>query len=609
MSPEKTCRVRFEPEGREVLVPAGTPLARVAALAGLPFEQPCGGLGLCGKCRVRVAAGAARPTHEEKMHISADDLEGGVRLACQLTINSDLTLEPGRETRSRANQIQVGGLRRETSVDSGVERLTVTIPKAPLADSRDDWSRLQACAGRELTPTLPALQQLSQLLGEQSVDLTLTVVDDRVTRIDAGPNGHAPVGFAVDIGTTTIVAYLLDLTTDAELAHAAMLNPQVTFGDDVIARIHHCAVEPVGLKRLTGLVRKAIDDLLEQACAQLGCPPERLARGTIVGNSTMTHIFLGLNPKGLGLAPFAPITRRSEHGTGREFGLRHAPDAQVTVLPNIAGFLGSDTVGVVLTAMPEATGTRLAVDIGTNGEMVLVHQGKWYGCSAAAGPAFEGSRISCGMRGAAGAIARIDLEDDDLALSVIGGGKPRGLCGSGLLDALAVLLQTGVLEFTGRLTGSEDTPPALAARLAGDGPTRTFRLADARDTEGGTELTLTARDIREVQLAKGSIRASIEALLAKAGTCAAELDEVYLAGGFGSYLRVESALAIGLLPEVPREKIVAVGNAAGAGARLALVSRAEMARAEVRAREVQVLDLANEPVYHEQLIEQMCFPG
>jgi uncharacterized 2Fe-2S/4Fe-4S cluster protein (DUF4445 family) len=248
------------------------------------------------------------------------------------------------------------------------------------------------------------------------------------------------------------------------------------------------------------------------------------------------------------------------------------------------------------------------VDIGTNGEMMLFHDGQWYGASAAAGPAFEGARISCGLRGAAGAISRVDLHDGDLALTVIGHGAPRGVCGSGLLDAVALLCRSGVLEPTGRLTGSPASPPALMARLDGENQHRRFRLANGEQSGNGLDLGLTARDIREVQLAKGSIRASIEALMARAGVGPDEIENVYLAGGFGSYLRVDSALRVGLLPPVDPARITAVGNAAGAGARLALVSRSELAHAERLAREVQVLDLANDPVYQMQLVEQMIFP-
>jgi uncharacterized 2Fe-2S/4Fe-4S cluster protein (DUF4445 family) len=608
MADETRYRVRFEPMGSEVEVPAGTPLARAATLAGLPFEQPCGGLGLCGKCRVTIAGEVRPPTHEEVAAFSAEELAAGERLACQLEVDRDLEVTPGDEALSHTNQILVGGLVRETHVDSGVERLTTVLPKAPLGDARDDWSRLCTTLERPLVPTLGVLRRFSTLLDEHDVELTVTAVGGEAVRVARGHNGHAPLGFAIDIGTTTLVCYLLDLTTGAELAHAAMLNPQVAHGDDVIARIYHCAAEADGLQRLRELVCTGIDTLLEQVCAQVDCGPDGLCRGTIVGNATMTHLFQGINPKGLGLAPFAPITHRSVTALGSEFGLTRAPDALLTVLPNIAGFLGSDTVGVVLASMPEPEQTCLAVDIGTNGEMVLYHDGRWYGCSAAAGPAFEGARISCGLRGATGAISRVDLADGDLACSIIEHTAPRGICGSGLLDAVAVLLQTGVLDPTGRLTGNAHTPPPLLARLAGEGPGRTFRLATADESYQGDELTLTARDIREVQLAKGSIRASIEALLARAGIGADDLRQVYLAGGFGSYLRVESAMAVGLLPPVPRERIVAVGNAAGAGARLALISRDEMARAERRAREVEVLDLANDMVYQMQLVEQMIFP-
>ncbi|MBI5831482.1 MAG: DUF4445 domain-containing protein [Armatimonadetes bacterium] len=600
--------VRFEPEGREVEVEHGTPLMRAAALAGLPMEVPCGGLGLCGKCRVTLIEGAKAPTFEELDELTAADLAANVRLACQQTVDRPMVVMPDVNTVSRANQIMVGGLLRGTRVGSDVRLFGVTVPKAPLGDDRPDWSRLEAAAGMRLDPSLHALRRLAELLGEGDTHLAVTTVGGRVVRLESGHPPFGRLGVAIDIGTTTLVCYLHDLETGAELAHAAMLNPQVAHGDDVVSRIHHCVSLPDGLERLSLLVRGAIDDLVRRACQQAGVETAAVVRAAIVGNATMTHILLGINPKGLGLAPFAPIMQTSVTASGAEIGLAELPDATVTVLPNIAGFLGSDTVGVMVAAAPEPTQTTLLVDIGTNGEMVLFHDGKWYGCSAAAGPAFEGARISCGLRGAAGAISRVDLVDDDLAFAVIEHEAPRGICGSGLLDAIALLCSTGVLESTGRLVGSANGHEALNSRLSGEGAKRAFRLVPAAQAGTGHELLLTARDIREVQLAKGSIRASIEALMARAGVVADDIEHVYLAGGFGSYLRVESALRVGLLPPVPMERITAVGNAAGAGARLALVSSIEMELAERLAREVSVIDLANDMTYQMQLVEQMIFP-
>jgi uncharacterized 2Fe-2S/4Fe-4S cluster protein (DUF4445 family) len=608
MASDKYFRVRFEPEGREVEVPEGVTLTRAATLAGLPPELPCGGLGLCGKCRVAILDGLRPPTSEEEDAFTAEELEAGLRLACQQTVDRPMTVTLGEETRSRDNQIMVGALLRRTQVDSGVEQVALTLPKPPLKDTRHDWRRVEEAVGRPLQPSLDVLRDLPGLLKEGDSDLTVTTLDGYASRVAAGLSSGAPLGFAVDIGTTTLVCYVLDLATGAELAHAAMLNPQVQYGDDVIARIHHCGVFPEGLDQLSELVRGALDELLEQACADIGADAAAMARGTVVGNATMTHLFLGINPKGLGLAPFAPIIVDSVTACGAHLGLRAAPHAVVTVLPNMAGFLGSDTVGMILAAAPAPDATTLAVDIGTNGEMMLFHDGHWYGCSAAAGPAFEGARISCGLRGAAGAISRVELQGGDLHHSVISHAKPRGLCGSGLLDIIAVLRESGVLESTGRLLGGSSCPPALNARLSGEGAGRAFELVSGDESASGQPITLTARDIREVQLAKGSIRASIEALMARAGVGADDIAQVYLAGGFGSYLRVDSALRIGLLPPVPQERITAVGNAAGAGARLALVSRREMALAERLAREVEVLDLAKDAVYQMQLVEQMIFP-
>ncbi len=608
MREPKLYEVLFEPDQVSVQVPAGTPLMKAAIAAGLPLEQPCGGLGQCGQCRVEVVRGRTDPHPDDERTLTYHQLRDGIRLACRLKVDRDLTVVLGDQVRSRSNQILVGGEVRHTQVDSGVERQVVLLGKAPLTDERDDWTRLEEAADRRLVPTLPALRALPEALRGDDEQLTVSLVDGRCVRVDRGFHAGAPVGFAVDIGTTTVVLYLLDLETGAELGHAAMLNPQVAYGDDVIARIHHVSVEPHGLDTLSREIHRGIDHLLREACHDAGVEVSRVLRGTVVGNATMTHIFAGISPQGLGLAPFAPITHESVTAPGSEFGLRVVPWAQVTVLPNIAGFLGSDTVAVVLATMPAPHETLLAVDIGTNGEMVLCHQGRWYGCSAAAGPAFEGARIGCGMRGAAGAISRADLVDGVVKLAVVDNERPRGLCGSGLLDLVAMLLDAGALDITGRLAEPDRAPAALAGRISGDGPERRFEMVAAGDSATGEPLYLTAGDIREVQLAKGSIRASIETLLAKAGVGYGDVDHVYLAGGFGSYLRVPSAIRIGLLPPFDPAKVSAVGNAAGAGARLALISRAELAAAETLARAVEVLYLPSEAVYQMQFMEQMMFP-
>ncbi|MBI2298315.1 MAG: DUF4445 domain-containing protein [Armatimonadetes bacterium] len=566
--------VRFEPDDIDLEVSDGTPLTRAATTAGLPLELPCGGLGLCGKCKCEVIRGEPAPTLEERRWLTPLELERGTRLACRLEVRDDLTVMLSDGVRSRANQIMVGGKARATVVDSGVEKLVAVVGKAPLGDERDDWRRVQDAIGRLVAPSLAALRQMPDALRDGTGALALTVVDGRCIRVEPGLDGAAPLGFAVDIGTTTVVCYVLDLSTGAELAHAAMLNPQVAYGDDVISRIHFAGADEDGLRMLNLEIRRCIDQLVRQACEELGVQPSRLARGTIVGNATMTHLFLRINPRGLGIAPFAPITHLSVTADGQDLGLRSTPDAAVTILPNIAGFLGSDTVGVLLAAMPDPDETCLAVDIGTNGEMVLFHDGHWYG----------------------------------LDLGVIAGQAPRGLCGTGLFDAVASLLDAGVIEFTGRYVDDEDVPAIFQGYLKGQGNARSFRLVTAEESATGEELTLTGKDVREVQLAKASIRASIESLLARAGVTPDDIAHVYLAGGFGSYLRVESAKRIGLLPDVPSERIEVVGNGAGAGARLALISRHELAAAEELARRVDVLYLATDPVYQMQFPEQMCFP-
>ncbi len=608
MAKLRTHRVRFEPEGREVEVSQWTPLVRAAALAGLPIEMPCGGMGLCGKCRVTLLEGAQRPTGEERAHISPEDLERGVRLACRQSVDRPMVVSLAEALAHASNQIMVGGRAHDAELRPDARLVNINLPPAPMADHRADWRRVCEAVGEDLRPTLAALRDLGEQLAAEQTSLAVVAVGDEAIAVRPGPVAEPPLGVAVDIGTTTVVAYLLDLTTGIELAHAAGLNPQVVLGDDVVTRIQASVATPEGLPRLRDEVRGALDGLIRDACAQVERDPADVLRLTVVGNATMAHLFLGLSPRGLGLAPFAPLLQRALTVEGAEVGLTACPRARVTMLPNIGGFLGSDTVGAMLAVGHEPNGPTLIVDIGTNGEMVLWHDGQWLGCSAAAGPAFEGARISCGLRGSAGAISRVDWTNGEPQFTTIEDHPPRGLCGSGLLDLVAVLVRAGVIDMTGRLEEVGSDGAALNARLSGEGREARWRLATAAESATGQELSLTARDVREVQLAKGSLRASIESLLARAGLTADQLDAVYLAGGFGNYLRIESAQAIGLLPQMPLERIEAVGNAAGGGAKLALLSSEEMERAARLAAEVEVVDLATNPIYQEQLIEQMMFP-
>jgi len=406
------------------------------------------------------------------------------------------------------------------------------------------------------------------------------------------------------------VVYLLDLRTGQQLAVAAGMNAQMAYGDDVVSRIRHAMQGRRARRQLQRAVIRVLNDLIRQAARSAGVSLQRVYLLTAVGNTCMMHLFLGLDPTPLGLAPYVPVVRQPWEVAAQELGLRVNPQARVYVLPNIASFVGADTVGMVLTHLWGGEGTALAIDIGTNGEIVLRHRGRIMACSAAAGPAFEGARITHGMRGAPGAISRVRL-NEQVEIDTIGHRPPQGICGSGLVDVIAQMLERGLLDSTGRIAAPEEVPQVsdeLRSRLVTSDSNQAFVLARAEESATGEPVVLSQRDVRELQLAKGSIRAATNTLLKTVGVELEEIERLYLAGGFGNYLDIANARRIGLLPPLPLERIEGVGNAAGAGAKLALLSVEERRRAAELARQVEHLELCGNPDYQMEFMETMLFP-
>jgi len=473
---------------------------------------------------------------------------------------------------------------------------------------------LEALRGAELAPDAPcggrgACGKCGVLLDGREVLACQTAVDRDLTitrkpaaraeiltqaaRAQTQPDGENRYALAFDIGTTTVVAYLLDGVTGALLAADSALNPQTAFGADVISRIEY--VMKHGPAEMQGAILGAMAALTRKTAEAAGIAPQEITLAAVVGNTAMHHLFLGIDPRPLTVPPYMP--RVSEAMVVPAEGLVPiAPGAAVRVLPNIAGFVGADTVGCLLAArFDRIPGTALLIDIGTNGEMALTANGRRAACSTAAGPAFEGAKIRCGMRGAAGAIDHVRVEDGRLVCSVLGGGKARGLCGSGLLDAVNALLETGMLAPGGRL-------------LAGKGEKARWTKTDGLDAVIlQDEVVLTQKDIREVQLAKAAIRAGIELLAKRLGADVESIETVYLAGAFGNYLSPASACAIGMIPPCLLPKITPVGNAAGEGARLAALSGAEFRYAGRLAAGTEFLELASMPEFQDCYVDCLGF--
>ena len=607
-------RVIFEPDGMEIYVPSGTLLSKAAAAAGRAVETPCGGMGICGKCKVLVNGAVTQPDSTERERLTEDELSSGIRLACMTAAVGEVRVEIPEASRSMVQKILSRGVHRECAVLSDVKKVYCELEPPSLKDEQAGFERLAAHLvdqNIELMPNLAVLRTLSSKLENAGYKVTAVAHGDYLIGIESGDTSSKCYGIAYDLGSTTIVGYLMDLTTGEEMAVSSIMNSQMIYGDDLISRISFALTGSHGATVLQSAAVDALNRIATALIESAGISGDHIYKVTVVGNTCMTHLLLGIDTASLGRSPFVPTVCSDITLSAHDLSLHINPDARVVVLPNIAGFVGSDLVGVLLSNLYEDDGsTRLAVDIGTNGEMALMHKGKLYVCSAAAGPAFEGAGISCGMRGADGAIDSVII-DGDVHITTIHNKRPLGICGSGLVDAVAQMLKAGILDESGRIIAPEDAgklPDALRKRIKKTDQGIEIVIAAAKESGTGKAITISSADIRHLQLAKGSIHAAIQTLLKTAGITDEDLDQILLAGAFGSYIRVESAIRIGLIPDVTPEKVVSIGNAAGSGAKLALLCEKEMELAGKLAKMAEHIELAVSPDYQKELMERMMFP-
>ncbi|MCX7642645.1 MAG: ASKHA domain-containing protein [Armatimonadetes bacterium] len=615
--------LRIEPDNLEIVVSENTPLVKALWQAGISVEAPCGGFGICGKCKVRFLSGCIpQPTAEERKHLTDFDLREGWRLTCQHRVEGDATIFVPNESKPSIAQILTTAVERETDLQPAVKRFTVFVPPASTRDERSDVQRLldavQRQHGLSLSSSslhLSVLRSLPAAL-RQSQQITLTVHSVEpgqfsVLSVEPENEKVRPVlGIAFDIGTTTLVGYLIDLETGKELACAVRLNPQIQFGDDVVSRLHYALQQPNGLRQLQQAVVRGMNEIIAECCQVANVSPTDVYELVCVGNTAMLHLLLGVNPEPIALAPYVPVFNEPVTVEAWKLGLRVHPNGLLTTLPCVAGYIGADTVAVVLSHLHEPEGEPIvALDIGTNGEIVVRRQGQYWCASAAAGPAFEGGRIYQGMRAERGAISQVSVERVNgkvwLKAQTLGGILPKGICGSGLIDAVAALIELGVIDETGRM--NNDLPEWKERFLSINGQ-KAFQLVAPHLSERSEGIVLSQRDVREMQLAKGSIRAVAEVLLQVAGLQWDEVSRVIISGAFGFFVNLRSAQRIGLLPPLPLERFLPVGNAAGAGAKLALRSIVERKRATELARKMTHVPMTGNPAYEEALMEFIAFP-
>jgi uncharacterized 2Fe-2S/4Fe-4S cluster protein (DUF4445 family) len=540
-----------------------------------------------------MAGPVSAPADAERAALSAQELAEGYRLACQTYARGDCKLRVLPESLTALQRAQVEGLAPMVPTEPLVSTYQVTLAPPSIADPRSDDLRLQEALrlqhGVESHGIdIEVLRRLSPQLRTPDWQKQASVRAGEV--IAVSPWRGRSLGLAVDLGTTKIAGYLVDLQSGQTLAARGIMNPQIAYGEDVVSRIALALKGIAEAARLRELAAGALNQLADELCAEVDRGPETIFETVVVGNTAMHHLLLGLPVAQLAFAPYVPVVRQALDIKARDIGLRIAPGAYVHLLPNIAGFVGADHVAMLLaTGVAQAADVTLALDIGTNTEICLIQSGKMTSVSCASGPAFEGAHIRHGMRAASGAIERLQLDGDRVTYQTIGGRPPAGLCGSGILDAIAQLYLAGVLDRRGTL---REHP-----RTRGHGARREFVLVDEAEGDGRPAIAITQHDVREIQLAKAAIRTGVDLLLARYGLAATAIEQVIIAGAFGTYLDVSSAVAIGMLPQLPRERFRQVGNAAGAGARLALVSQSQRAEARLIGERVNYLELAADPQF------------
>jgi uncharacterized 2Fe-2S/4Fe-4S cluster protein (DUF4445 family) len=580
---------------KETRVPAGTTLFDGASWNGVAIDSTCGGHGTCKKCKVRVASGEQAISSIDPRAFTPEELKSGWRLACRAGAEADLVVEvPLLQTRPKAALVGVG---RHVILRPAVQKRYLELTEPTLEDQVSDLERvLQAMDDIEPRVPLELLRALGRTLRDADWKVTAVLVDDVLVDVEAGDTTARRHAIAFDLGTTTVVATLLDLETGQPAAVSSMLNAQQPFGADVISRISATMMDPTALDTLRDRAHETLMTLTNEVCDEAGVDPAEVYEIVVAGNMTMLQLALGIDPEPLSMAPFTIIARRLPEAKATDFGVSVHERAPAVLFPALGAYVGPDIVaGILATGLTLDKRTRLFIDVGTNSEIVLGSSARALATAAPAGPAFEAAQIRCGMRAAEGAIEGVRIVDGEVELTVIGDVEAVGLCGSGLVDAVAELVGAGILDHSGRFVlGS-------SPRLGKIGEENVFYLHD--------DVFLSQRDVRELQFAKASIATGWQILCNDMGVDPTEISQVLLGGSFGSYLTAASAVKIGLVPKLPLARIVAAGNVAGEGAKIAALSVTERAAAVAVLDEVDYVELSGRGDFNDLFIDQLSFPA
>lgn len=603
-------QVKILPMNVVVNVEEGTTFLEAQIKAGLHPDAPCGGQGTCGKCLVDVAEGLLDASQLANASVKTVK-------ACQETVTKEVTLIVQEKNDHRLLE---SGMQRTFALAPAVRSASVHVERCQMGDNASDWQRLKEAVSGAFhidvasIPVNPKiLDKVFDTLEENDYNVTVVLYNNEIMDIRAPKEDFVPYGAAFDIGTTSVVCYLLDLVSGKEIAHASMLNPQSQYGADVVARSEY-AIDN-GVDALSGVIRTALNELIAEATetaktkAGICIAKEDIYLVTIVGNTCMHHLFMGITPKPLVHAPYNTSVNDEIIIAAKEADIFVNAGGKLQLLPNIAGFVGADTAGVLLaSAFDEREELTLAIDIGTNGEMVMGNKERMIACSTAAGPAFEGAKIECGMRGKSGAIDHIKVSDTGaLDVHVIDDGKAEGICGSGLMDAVAVCLENGLIDDAGKLFNPEKEDASSASASVRANIDRFITKESGRALLLQDEIYLSQKDIREVQLAKGAIAAGIDLMADTLGIKIGDIKKVLIAGAFGNYMDPHSACAIGMIPAQLEDRIEMIGNAAGEGSKIATLNFEEYKRAQTITEQVEFLELATHPDFQDTFVDNLMF--
>lgn len=603
--------VDMEPIGRRAVIPAEKSILAAAQSAGIEIASVCGGEGWCGKCRIRHMEGKLTPPgEEEKEHLGSENLRAGYRLACQAYPLSNVKVDIPADVLTAAQRLQIEGKEIEPGAgdflaDPVVIPLDVDLKPASLDDLQSDFSRLkdhlQDTGVLDIQIDLPVLRDLPLKLRHQEWKARLAMRGSQI--VGVLPRRRPILGLAVDIGTTKMAAYLVDLANGKTVAKSGMTNPQVAYGEDVVSRIAYTNEHQDGSKLMQSVLAERINELASELCRQVDVSAVQIVELSVVGNTALHHLFLGLPVRQLGEAPYVPAVSDAVEVRAADLGIAAASGAIVYIPPNIAGYVGADHVAMLLAADVMAKSDPVvALDIGTNTEISIAYQAegrkRMLCCSCASGPAFEGAHIRDGMRAVPGAIERLQIMDGVVRTHTIGGLPAIGLCGSGILDAVAEMRRAGIVDENGRI---DKTRPGVRS-VAGGGE---YLLVSAQHSGHARDIIVNRRDVNEIQLAKGAIRAGIEVLLEASGLPYSAVSEFIIAGAFGTYLDIESALRVGMFPPIPPERFQQVGNAAGMGAKQLLISKSKREKAEFIASQVEYIELTTQPGFSDVYVRSL----